>query len=188
MVVSVSHPNPQELVSFLRHLVKQKGARFVAFKGYENKQGEISNITVNIGVSYDNAKERDTEKLRNADNFAHLKFEGVAVASCAEQARIALLEANIKPSVEKSQAQKDAYEVIIPKILKVHKETGTLFVFGFVHAKEVVKEGVYKEVNSSNLTIAKNIIRKALDAPKYRQYDIEKIGMVRINGETIELL
>jgi hypothetical protein len=176
------------LLAFLRHLVNQKGARFVAFKGYENKQGEISNITVNIGVSYANAKERDTEKLRNAENFAHLRFEGTLVASFAEQARIDLLQANIKPSVEKSQAQKDAYETIIPNILKVHKETGALFVFGFVHSKEVVKKGVYKEVNSSALTLAKNVIKKALDAPKYRQYDIEKIGMVRINGETIELL
>jgi hypothetical protein len=188
MVISISHPNPQELIDFLRHLVNQKGAKFVAFKGYENKQGEISDITVNIGVSYGNAKERDTEKLRNASNFSHLKFEGLTVASYAEQARIALLEANIMPSVTKSQAQKDAYEVIVPNILKVHKETGALFVFGFVHSKTVVKEGEYKAVNSSPLTIAKNVIKKALDASKYRQYDIQKIGMVRINGEIIELL
>lgn len=186
MIVSISHPNPQDLANFLRHLVNQKGARFVAFKGYENKQGEISDITVNIGVSYGNAKDRDTEKLRNAENFAHLNFEGVS--GLAEQARIALLEASIKPDAARSQGQKDAYETIIPNVLKVHKETGTLFVFGFVHSKTVIKEGVYQTVNSSALTIAKNIFRKALDAPKYRQYNIEKIEGVRINGETIELL
>lgn len=188
MVRSISHPNPQELAAFLRHLVNQKnGARFVSFKGYENKEGEISNIVVNIGVSYANAKERDIVKLSNAENFAHVKFEGTLVASFAEQARIALLESAIKPDVAKSEAQKDAYDVITPN-LKIHKETGNIFVFGFVHSKEVVVKGNYKTVNSSALTMAKNVLRKELDAPKYRQYNIKKIGMVRINGEIIELL
>jgi len=96
-----------------------------------------------------------------------------------------LLEAFKKPNENRSIGQIDAY-MSITGGLKVHIGTGEVYVYGYREKKEVVKEGVYKTVNSADLTIAKNEIRKLLKTGKFTQYRLSNITALKANGQTLE--
>lgn len=182
MIVLIEHPNANEVAKMLLSVANQVTPKFVAIRNYENNEGEVANYVINIGVDYGNAKNSDTELLRNKENFTKIDFGKLAMY--ADQARVALLEANLKPS-NQSKAQTDAYTTIFENV-RVHNDSGRVFVFGFKIQKTVLIKGSYKSVNSSDLTLAKDKIRETLRAPKFRQYALDKIKEVRMNGETIE--
>jgi hypothetical protein len=176
---------PAQIVNLIKGLANIKGVKFVAVKGYENANGEISNYVINCGASYGNAKQADLEALENPEILKGIDFGSVAMY--AEQARIALIEAIKKPS-KGSEAQTEAYLTVAPNV-RLHLESGRLFVFGFTipNSKVILKEGVYPSVNSAPLTIAKDKIRKVLKATKFRQFAFDKLTTVRVNGETLEI-
>lgn len=163
-------------------LAGQQTPTFVSIKNYCNNQGEISNYVINIGASYGNAKDKDTEFLSEPANMMAIDFGSLAPFS--EDARIALLDANLNPS-NQSEAQTDAYTTICPNV-RMHNETGRIYVFGFKISKTVLVPGVYPKVNSRSLTLAKEKIRSVLNAPKFRQYCLDKIVDIRLKGETLE--
>lgn len=176
---------PQDVISHLQLLAKlagQKTPTFISIKNYRNNEGEVSNYVINIGASYENAKKLDTEFLSNPTNIEKIDFEGVAMYK--EQARIALLEANKKPS-NQSIAQQEAYTTVFPNV-RVHNETGRVYIFGFKISKQVITPIQYKSVNHSPLTIAKDKIRKQLKAPNFRQYCTDKLVSITMKGETLE--
>jgi hypothetical protein len=43
------------------------GVSFVSIRNYTNKQGETSNNLINVGASYEKAKQKDIEMLENLD-------------------------------------------------------------------------------------------------------------------------
>lgn len=165
-------------------LANQKIPTFVAIKNYTNEQGEISNYVINLGASFTNAKQADIETLKSRESIASLGIDFGSVALYSEEARMALLNANLKPS-KASKAQTDAYTTICPNV-RMHNETGRLYVYGFRVSKTVIKAVEYPEVDSAPLTIAKNKIRKELKVPKFRQYCLDKLVEIRMNGETLE--
>ena len=165
-------------------LANQKTPTFVAVKNYTNEQGEISNYVINLGASFANAKQADIETLKSRETVAALNINFGEVALYSEEARIALLNANLKPS-KASKAQTDAYTTICSN-LRMHNETGRLYVYGFRVSKTVLKAVEYPEVNNTPLTIAKNKIRKELKVPKFRQYCLDKLVEIRMQGQTLE--
>ncbi len=176
---------PAQIVNLIQGLANIEGVKFVAVKNYENANGEISNYVINCGASYGKAKEADLEALENPEILKGINFGKVAMY--AEMARIALIQAIRKPS-NQSEAQTDAYRTIAPNV-RLHLDSGRLFVFGFTlpNSKVVLVEGVYPSVKSAPLTIAKDLIRKALKATKFRQFAFDKLTSVRLNGETLEI-
>lgn len=167
---------------FIAFLATQTTAKFIAVKGYTNNIGEVSDYVVNVGIDYGKAKAEYTERLKVKENLKDVEFGNLV--SLSEEARIALLNASLKPSTQ-SKAQSDAYTQLCPNI-RMHNETGRVYVNGYKISKTVIEEVDYPEVNSAPLTIAKNIIRKALKAPKYRQFCFDKLVDIRMNGETLE--
>lgn len=168
-----------------------KTPSFVRIINYSNDKaiGELAHYTINMGISYENAKEKDTEFLKDPENIKSIKFG--LFQQFAETARQEMLDANQLKTIDsqvRSEAQIDAYMTIANNI-RIHKETGRVLIYGLVVAKDVVKEGVYRPVNSRPLTIAKNMIRKELKATKFRQFALDKIVTVKAKGTeiTIEL-
>jgi len=177
--------SPSEVIAQLKlyaNLAGQKTPTFVSVKNYCNNQGEISNYVVNVGASYANAKEADRKFLSDPSNIAGLEFG--SVAQYAEQARIALLYA-IENESNQSRAQQGTYTQVFPNV-RVHNETGRVYVYGNRISKEVLVPVRYREVNSAPLTIAKNIIRKNLKTNTFRQFCVDKLVEIRMNGETLE--
>lgn len=177
---SVITPTLDLLLSFS----KVKGARFFALNGYVAKTtGEVANHVLNLNVSYANAQAKDLEYLKNLD-VATLDSKGLG-KDLMEQAKQALIGSIIAPSKARSEGQINAYTHICNGI-KVHNETGDIYIHAMAHSKNVLIEGTYKEVKSAPLTIAKNIIKKELKHTKYRNFKLSNTLAAKINGETLE--
>ena len=153
------------------------GVTFISIRNYTNSSGEIANHLVNVGASYENAKAKDIEYLRNLNVE---KFDSKLDSALLET------ESFINPSENRSNGQIDAYTHIFSGV-KVHNETGKLYIYGYRENKTVIQEGTYKTVNSKPLTIAKNELRKQLRTGKFTQYSLEIGNELRLNGETLEL-
>lgn len=158
------------------------GVSFVSIKGYENSFGEISNNLINIGVNYEKAKKDDVKTLENIDlTTVQTKTDLITL----EKVRTELINELIKPNENRSYGQIDAYTNICTG-LKVHNESGEIYIWGFRVKKTVVKEGVYPTVNSKPITIAKNELRKYLKTSKFTQYKVSNIEKMTLNGDTLE--
>jgi len=179
--------NITNLGKLLAAISKIKTPSFVRVLNYSNDKGngEVADYTFNLGISYENAKVSDTDYLRNPKNIEGLDFGKLKPFS--EEARALMLEANLNPDNKQSQAQSDAYVTVCPNV-RVHKETGRVFIYGFVISKDVKVQGSYKKVNSAPLTLAKNIIRKELRTNKFRQVAFDKLDTVRVKGQELEIL
>jgi hypothetical protein len=184
-ITIVVSPQAQRVIDLLKNAVKNSptGVSLVSIRSYTNKSGEISNNRINIGASYEKAVEKDIEFLKNLDvtTIEGRKSDVITL----EKNRIALIEAFIKPNENRSNGQKEAY-IHICKGLKVHIETGAIYIYGLRVAKEVLVQGEYKSVKSSSDTIAKNELRKLLKSGKFTQYVINEIESVKANGEEME--
>lgn len=163
------------------------GVSFMSVNNYTNKNGETANHLINIGIKYENAKKKDIEFLKNMNLNEVIKEHGLkSEMSLLEEARHALIAGFTKPDVVRSNAQKDAYTVIFEGV-KVHNETGILYIYGYRERKTVIKDGTYKTVNSAPLTIAKNEISKLLKTGKFVNFALEVGNTLKLNGETLEL-
>jgi len=174
-----------QVISLLNKAVKNSptGVSFVAINNYKNSSNEVSNNLINIGASYQNAKNSDIEFLENI-NFSEYEFK--SELSVLETAKAELIAAFIKPDENRSKGQIEAYTPICAGI-KVHNETGVLYVYGYRKNKVVLQTGEYKSVNSSAKTIAKNELRKLLKTGKFTQYALEIGNEVKAKGDTLEL-
>jgi hypothetical protein len=145
-----------------------KGTSFVGIRDYESSKEEISNQTILVGADYSKAKSLDIETARNFDINS---YESPYSETVRAEAKVKILESLTNPRTANSEGQKEAYEHV-GKGLKIHKEKGELYVYGFLVAKTVIKPGVYKATNSKELTLAKKEMIKKMDlrTSKYRQF------------------
>lgn len=178
-----------------------KGTTFVGIRNYQNSQGEVSNQTIVAGITYENALQSDFITLQENKNiiFEELtkkhSFELVTQAYenvftslekrlSSDEVKQALREQNDQ-TIKKSDAQKDAF-IHLAKGVKMNKESEEILIFGLVVRKEVLKAVEYKQVNSKELTIVQNKIKKLCDfkTNKYRSYTFNKIEL-KMQGVTI---
>lgn len=155
------------------------GVSFVSIKGYTNSYGEVSNNVVNVGASLSNAKTKDIETLQSLDVTA-LGGDSILL----EKARVELINSFINPNENRSNGQIDAY-TIVAKGIKVHNESGEIYVFGLRNSKSVLAEGIYPIVNSRPLTIAKNSLKKNLKSSKFTQFKLSATSVIKANGEEL---
>ena len=155
------------------------GVSFVSIKGYTNSYGEVSNNLVNVGASLDNAKQKDIETLQSL-NVTELNGDSILL----EKARVELINSFIAPNENRSNGQKDAY-TIVGKGIKVHNETGEIYIFGLRTSKTIIEQGVYPIVNSRPLTLAKNSLKKDLKSSKFTQYKLSATSVIKANGEEL---
>ena len=159
------------------------GVSFVSIRNYTNKFGEVSNNLINVGANYEKAKQKDITFLENI-NFSDYEFK--SDLSLLDEARKVLIASFIKPDENRSNGQINAYTHIVSGV-KVHNETGMLYIYGHRENKQILTNGEYPIVKSKPLTIAKDELRKLLRTGKFTQYALEIGNEVRANGETLEL-
>ena len=186
----------------IKHLINKlenlKGASFVAINNYEAKTtGEIANHLVNLGISIENAKQTDLNRL-NACNDKDIQDIAFSSKIDVETVKLALsemivsatknLSADKTERTNQSQAQTDAF-IFVTSAIRIHKDTLQVHIFGQAINKTVLVKGEYKTVNSSNKTLAKKAIKKHLDlrTDKFRDFILSSIDSVVIAKETIEI-
>jgi len=171
-------------IDALRDATKS-GCKFMTFLYTSKGQNETSKYQINFGISNKAACEHDREAL-----LAYTPKDALE-----ETAKAELLESltqTIEEGVSQSYTQADTYD-IIGKGIKQHKETGDIYIDGFVESKEVVVPATNpkKPVNSRPLTLAKNHIKKVCEFKRNRFGSFilkpENIGGVKVCGEVVEL-
>jgi hypothetical protein len=175
------------------------GSSFVGIKGYTSSTtGEVANHVVNANFSYGNAVEKDLKALNNAtdaDVQAIAEKYGFA-PELIKTAIIKLRDAFVKnqnPETASAQsvAQSDAYYPITNSI-KLHIESGKIHIYALAVSKQVLVEGEYKSVNSRELTLCQNAVKKYFDfsTAKYRNFIVDpaQLSGVNINGEKFSLV
>ncbi|TXG76207.1 hypothetical protein E6Q11_05240 [Candidatus Dojkabacteria bacterium] len=180
--------NTTQLLDLILTFSKKKGCTFIRIADYRNAEGELSDVTVNIGISMANAKAKDIETLEAMNVRDLFKEREDVTFDLLETARQELLSALKAPNKAMSEAQIDAYSHIC-KGVKVHNETNELHIYGFkIDGTKAIKEkGDYKADTRKPLTKAKDLIRKGLKSPHYRQYKLSALGSVKFKGNTITL-
>lgn len=170
------------IFDLLMNLAKARGTQFISVRGYENKEGEISNYVLNLGSKYENAKKKDIAKLEA--KLAKGNFESELQKQAIEE----LLASLKNPNENMSKGQTDSYVTIegFP-MLRKHVVTNDLYIFGQKISKKVVVPVEYKPVNSRPLTIEKNKVRKELSTSKLRLIKLGKEDQIAINGRVIQL-
>lgn len=163
------------LAEQLKHLPKTD-CLFVKVKGYENRNGEVSDYIINAGMSYEDAVESDLEFLEkwNPTKGDIKEFHEILTKSDkhhktktpeellveAKEALISGLKKDTTESKNRSEAQLNAYRQVGPAT-KEHVETGDVHLKGLLVERVVVKEGPPKKsVNSGAPVRAKNFIKK----------------------------
>ena len=173
-----------QVISMLKQATENSitGVSFVSIRNYTNSSNEASNNLINVGINYEKSKIKDIEFLENLnlDEYSFKSNLDVILEAKAE-----LIKSFIKPEENRSKGQIEAYTHIVSGV-KVHNESGQVYVYGYRENKTILKEGEYKQVNSKPLTIAKNELRKLLRTAKYTQYSLEIGNQVRANGSTLE--
>jgi uncharacterized protein (DUF1015 family) len=174
------------LKNLIEAFKSSKGVKFISFP-YENQQGELARRLVNIGISYENAKKKDLETLREGIDVIQSDKYSLTDWNLAK----AELEASlVKPDEVRSEAQTNAYIKLDENgSLKYNVEQQALYIFGSSVNKSVEVEGVYKEVKSAPKTIAKNAIKKHyLRTGQLRTFKVTNLkGGIKMNGDTIEI-
>jgi hypothetical protein len=175
-----------------------KGTSFVGLRDYSNAQGEVSNYTINAGISYFNVLTSDYQKLIDIQNDIVLTLKKqypIAVVEKAYYEVLTSLEKRLSDeetkeqlraegdkTIAQSDAQINAY-INLAKGVKLHKDTMQLHVFGLVVRKTILQPTEYKKTKSRELTIVKNKIKKLCEfkQDKYRTFIFNK-GDVKMQG------
>lgn len=167
----------------LQNIKHQNGSpRFISVRGYENKYGEIAHQTILTGNSYNNVQKRDIEKLENL-HYLDSEYEAERVKLLEKAKRN--YEGGEKRT-QASQSQIDAYHTPFPGV-KIHKESGKIYIQGYGIKKQVVQKGEYPERKKQRKTIIKDQIKKDADllSEKYKQFEVGNINEVKMKGETL---
>jgi hypothetical protein len=184
----------ERVKAILAKCILMNGSSFVGIRKYENSKGEVSNHVIIANFNYGNAVEKDLAKLKGAtdadvENIAKGGYAPELVKEAISK-MIASFEKNSDPETASNQsnAQKDTYTKVTDCI-KMHNETGELYIYAIGHSKQVVVPIEYKPVNSKPLTLAQNAVKKYFDltTAKYRSFVVseDKIESVKITGDTI---
>lgn len=193
----------RNLIAIIRMLLavaNLKGAKFISLNGYvSSESGEIANYVINTNIDVMTAKKKDLETLQNC-NIETLKVikrntaKNIAL-EIYEQAYAEMLESatknvssNFEERTSASKAQTLAYEHVTNGI-KVCESTQEVHIFGMIDRKDIIKEGEYKKVNSSDKTLAKKAITKQLNlrAGKFRTFKVLNVADAKVSGEVFEV-
>jgi len=191
---TISKSEAQTIKAIVNTFSVLNGTSFVGIKGYTSKtSGETANHVVIANFSYGNAVEKDLNALRSAtiEDITAIAEKGKFSIELVKQAITKLAESFINNKDKEtasagSIAQNDAY-IAITNSIKLHVATRQIHIYALHVSKQVLVEGVHKSVNSRELTLAQNAVKKyfKFSTSKYRQFIVDKdmLTGVNVNGE-----
>jgi len=165
------------------------GTSFVGVKGYLSKTtGELSNHVINVNFSYGNAVARDLKALQStkeSDILAVIEkgfSKELVLKAIAKLSTSFINNQNKATQSNQSKAQENIY-VKINNAMKLNIETGLIHLYAMGISKKVITKGTYKTVNSRELTLCQNAIKKYFNfsTSKYRNFIIDNNQLVSIN-------
>jgi hypothetical protein len=175
--------NISEVVGLLG---KGKGAKFANVVYRVKKNNELAKYRIILGASTEVLYQKDIVKLEELYPTLEAELDKLACAAILDSRKESLtlgIGNNTKYTCADVYVEADG----IPGV-KIHKETGCLYVTGLLEEKTVIEAGEpYKEVKSRPLTIAKRKIEKDLPSHRFRQLIIKRVRRLAANGEVLEI-
>jgi len=170
-------------------IAQGKGAKFANIK-YRNAQGELARHTLILGASTVKLYEKDIAKLE-----AMLAGDMEPMARAAAEKVLASRRQSLEKGIGNNDAythgpaQGDTYVHVdsIPGV-KIHKDTGVVYVMALTENKVVLEPGTPKKpVNSKPETLAKKAIEAMLPSARLRQFTLSHVARAAMNGEVLEV-
>ena len=169
----------------LDSLSKITGVSFVSFVYTTKGTGEKARYVLNVGANKENLYRKDVAVLTELLPTLDAGSPEFLAATELLISRNTSLEVGIGNNPRYTNA--DTYTAIrnTPGV-KIHNETGELYVTGLLNRKDTITEGApRKKVNSSAKTIAKRKIEKTLPSGGFRQFSLDQVSVARMNGDTL---
>ena len=177
-------------------LTMKNGSTFCGLIYTSKGTNETAQHVLNVNVSYSNAVKHDILALQNitAEQIVTIAENGFSfelINQATEKLLTSFINNQNKDTASNgSIAQNLAYINITPCI-KYNFETGLLYLHGASVSKTVLEKGIYKTINSRELTLCQNKIKEVLKfkTEKYRNFIIEptQLKKVTIKGECYEI-
>ncbi len=177
----------EKFVSELANL--RTGSTFLNLKGYRSETGELADYNIIFHMSYANALKRSVATLEA------LVPETPLQATAKHEVLTSFHASILKDETTPIEDLDDAYTRFMDsdgkhiKGVKMHTETGELYIYGLAHQKVVREPGKpRKPVKSAELTIEKEKLRKKCVVSKFRQFKITPDKLESISVENLSLL
>ena len=164
--------------------VTTDGCRFISFLYTTKGTEETNRYTLNFGVDYGNSLREDKASLESYSPKDELEEQ-------AKAELLASIEKSLAPKTLEEQGE-DPFEQI-GKGIKQHKESGEIYLWGFIQNRVNVApaKNPKKPVNSRPLTLAKKAIGKACgfkrDAFGSFILNPSHIAGIVVNGDVVEI-
>ncbi len=171
------------------------GTSFVGIREYKSKStGEIANHIINANFSYGNAVDKDIKALENAteQDILNISKKGMFTIELVNTAIDKLKNSfinnkNTDTQSAQSIGQQNAF-INITNSIKYCIESGEIHIYALGISKEVLVNGEHKIVNSRELTMCQNAVKKYFNfsTSKYRSFIInpDNLTSVKVKGET----
>lgn len=147
---------------------------------------EHSLVRLKTSKDYRKAQERDLRQCRSRLNGGKAyralcdKF-GQEMVDAQLDKKAASIQASIDGVNARSTAQHDAYEKVTD-VVRRHRESGDLMIYGFLHHKKVIKKGEMKPVKSKPETLCMKAIERYMQTSRFRQYKLDGARNIRVLG------
>jgi hypothetical protein len=168
-------------------LGKGKGAKFASIVYRTKKTKELAR---HIGILHADTRVLYEKDLVALNELLPTLTEPLSIEAChalidsREESLMLGVGNNTKYTCADTYVHTDGIEGV-----RVHKETGHLYVSILSQEKTILEAGEpQKPVNSKPLTIAKRKIESKLPSARFRLFCIERIKMLKANGEVLEII
>jgi hypothetical protein len=174
---------------FIREIKKlNPSSTFLTIKKYQSESGEIADYNLLFNVRYDSLLESSITTL---EHYAAKTPDEV-------KAKMELID-SFSSSLKKLEGSKGD-EIVSPEFMqftnngknikgiKMHTESGALYLSGLVINKRSHKEGNQTNTNSSSFSLVKNQLREKCPVSKFRQFKITSDKLHCIHVQNMELL
>jgi hypothetical protein len=159
-----------------------KSARFISLLYRAKESGEVARHTLLLNVKRERCLKVDLASL----TALRPSLTGIEAQACDEL--VASITESLTTGSNKLYTKKGYYTAEGNGNVQVSVKD-IAYVRGYSIGKEVITEGTYKKVKSSDKTIAKNKLRKGLKNTRVREFVITPANfiMARHNGKSIEI-
>lgn len=175
----------------LQSMAKRTSASFATFVYTTKETGEVAKYSIILGADTHTLYEKDVKKLEKAIRWLKRINAAPHVIQAAEEVLASRTESLTKGVGNNSAyTNADTYDYIdgLPGV-RIHKETGALYVSGLLNNKVVIQDGApRKKVNSAPKTIAKKRLGYVLPSGRYRMFALPNVTRAAINGDVLELV
>lgn len=169
-------------INFINTLANLRpSATFLRLHGYSNEFGEVANYSLVFHISYPSALDRSISILENyqAQNALEVQAKDELINSFKKS-----LNTNKISEAYSACLDQDGNAI---KGIKLHKNTDTLYLYGAVINKDVIKPCIRKQANKRILTLVKDKLRALTPVNAFCQFKITSDRVQHISVEKLQI-